>query len=278
MEKIQCSVPLLTLNSKQTLERALPMLAETFDDVFIVDGNSTDGTQEYARSLGVRVEKQFDTDEPNQRIKNFRETRMKSWTMCKYDWLFVLDADETPMSELIELIRRIVEGDDKRTVHLVMRHIQLPDGRIIRHSPFYASHYVRIFSLGSGVTLADRKVHERFLIPEGLRIAEHEEAIICPEPTAEGIRKRNLRYLELEAEQLTNTSRLYFWKWIVCFNVKSFIGQCVRVIRERITNLFRKEPSLPWAYNYVFLRYRFDSLFWNARAWYRKRRSERNVS
>ena len=53
--KIPCSVPILTLNAKAHLETLLPQVTALFDDVYILDGNSTDGTREYAASLGARV-------------------------------------------------------------------------------------------------------------------------------------------------------------------------------------------------------------------------------
>ena len=136
--KIPCSVPILTLNAKEHLKQCLPVLVENFEDVFIVDGNSTDGTQEYARSLSVRVEKQFDTNEPNQRIQDFRATRMKTWDMCRHDWLLVFDADEVLTTELLNLIRQIVTQDNRKQVHQVRRYPKLADGRVISHTPFYS--------------------------------------------------------------------------------------------------------------------------------------------
>jgi len=158
-------------------------------------------------------------------------------------------------------------------VHRMMKHLALPDGRIIRHSPFYATPTVRLFTRRSGVTLADRKVHERFMIPEGVSLQDHDEAIICPELKPVDMRKRNLRYLEMETQSLQNTSWKFFWKWIVWYNLKSFAGQLVRIFQERIENFFRRKPSLPWAYNVVFLRYRIDSMIVNTRAWMKKRKS-----
>ncbi len=277
MEKICCSVPILTLNRKEQLTRVLPQLIEYFDDVFLIDGNSTDGTQEYAKSLGVRVERQFDANEPNKEITDFRQARIASWALCKNDWIFFLDSDEVPTEELLILIRTIVEQNDTHVVHRVMRHIRMPDGRIIKHSPFYATPNVRLFALSSGVTLADRKVHERFVIPEGVSVIDHDEAIICPESDPWSMRERNLRYIELEAQSLKDASWKHFWKWIVWYNLKSTIGQCIRIFIERVENVFRAEPSLPWSYNYVFIRYRFDSCFALIRAWRALRMKEKGI-
>lgn len=271
--KIPCSVPILTLNAKEYLKQCLPVLVENFEDVFIVDGNSTDGTQEYAQSLGVRVEKQFDTDEPNQRIQDFRVTRMKTWDMCRHDWLLVFDADEILTPELLNLIRRIVAQDNRKQVHQVRRYPKLADGRVIINTPFYSGYYVRLFARSSGVTLANRKVHERFVVPPGWETVDHEEAIICPEPEAGKLRQRSRKYIGLEMESLVAKDWPYFFRWIIWYNVRSFFGQLARVMRTDIQNRLTGQPALPWSYNLVFLEYRWLSVFHGARAWYKNRRA-----
>jgi dTDP-4-amino-4,6-dideoxygalactose transaminase/glycosyltransferase involved in cell wall biosynthesis len=265
-------VPILTLNSRAVLERVLPKLSALFDDVFLVDGNSTDGTQAYAASLGVRVERQFDTDLPNQRIDDFRAIRLKSWNLCKHDWVFVLDADECPTDEMLDVVRSAVEKNETNEIHAFRRHLQLPSGVIIRGSPFYSAHFVRLFARSSGITLANRKVHERFVWPVERRLINHEEAILCPEPSPDRIAERSRHYAALEAESLHNRSFRYLWRFIFWYNLRSFIGQCLRLgshwIRARRTG----EAALPWSYARVFLLYRWWSFRERVRAWLALRR------
>ncbi|MCR4278619.1 MAG: glycosyltransferase family 2 protein [bacterium] len=269
--KIPCSIPILSLNAKRQLEKSLPVLSEYFDDVFLIDGNSTDGTQEYARSLGIRVERQKNTEEPNIRITDFRATRIKSWQMCRYDWILVLDSDEFLTSDLIQVIRDIVECDNKSQTHLVRRHVQLLDGTVVDSSVFYSSYFVRLFARSSGVTLADRKVHERFIIPPHCTAVQHEEAIICPEPDPVMLRKRSHRYLALETETIPSPTWKYLWKWILWYNLRSFFGQLYRVVVVDVSCRFRGKKPLPWAYNCVFLEYRLLSIWYNIGAWFKKR-------
>jgi glycosyltransferase involved in cell wall biosynthesis len=273
--KISCSVPVLTLNAKEHLKQCLPLLLENFEDVFIIDGNSTDGTQEYARSLGVRVEKQFETDEPNQRIQDFRTTRLKTWEMCRYDWLLVFDADEILTPELLNVIRQVVAQNNQRQVHQVRRYPKIADGRVITNTPFYSGYYVRLFTRSSGVTLANRKVHERFVIPEGLETVNHEEAIICPEPEAQKLRRRSRHYIQLEVESLAARDWHYLTRWIIWYNARSFFGQLFRVLKAEIKNRLASQPTLPWSYNLVFLEYRWLFVFHCTRAWYKNRRAKR---
>ncbi len=267
--KIPCSVPILTLNSCDRLRENLSSLAKLFDDVFLVDGNSTDGTQEYARSLGVRVEKQVDTDEPNQRITDFPKARMESWKKCHHDWVLVLDADEVVTPELVDKIRQIVERDDRQEAHWVRRYPVLPDGTVIKNSPFYNTPYCRLFARSSGIKIADQLVHEKFLLPNTIRTVRHEESILCPEPSPQKLAERAKRYALLEGRSLKKASVLLLIRWIIWYNIRSFLGQSLRVIKSEIVGRWRKEPLLPWSYTRIFLLYRWWSLREGVSAWLR---------
>ena len=107
MRKIPCSIPILTLNSEKHLKQCLESVKD-FDDAFLVDGNSTDKTLEIAKEFGVKVYKQVETDEPNVKIKNFTEVRIKAFNLTKYDWYLDLDSDEYLSENLVKKIREII--------------------------------------------------------------------------------------------------------------------------------------------------------------------------
>lgn len=265
--KIACSVPILTLNSREKLANTLPSLSRLFDDVFLVDGNSTDGTQDLAYSLGIRVEKQFDTNEPNKRITDFPKARMTSWERCQHDWLLVLDADEVLTPECIEMIREVVIRDNRDEVHWVRRYPVMPDGAVIKNSPFYNTHYFRLFARSRGIQIADRLVHERFLAPKGIRHVYHDEAILCPEPSPDAIAKRARHYAVLEGKAVKKFDWYTVWRWVIFYNIRSFFGQFLRVITSDVRGRLKSEPVLPWRYNLVFLRYRWWTMKESVGAW-----------
>lgn len=272
MTKIPCSVPILTLNRKKDLERLLPSLVDAFEDVFIMDGNSTDGTQEYARSLGVRVEKQFESDEPNQRITDFGAMRARLWSKSRYDWIFILDSDEEVTDELIGRIRSLVDENEANVAHSFYILTKLPDGRVVKRALYYPYTLIRLFKRSSGINLGGRTVHERFSVPPGIRVVQHPEAVLSPQPAAAEWRKRQLRYLEQEALFVSSTSWGYFWRWIVWYNVRSFVGQSLKAVLASFVGFVRGETSLPWSYNAIFLEYRIRSMFVNGKAWREKRK------
>jgi len=270
--KIPCSMPLLTLNRKSELEALLPKIVPYFDDVFIMDGNSTDGTQEYARSLGVRVERQFDTDEPNQRITDFGAMRARLWAASKHDWMFILDSDEDVWPKTIERVRQIVADDRPNEAYSMPVVTRLPDGRIIRYALYYPFRYVRVFKRSSGIRLGGRAVHEKFFIPEGIRVVDCTEPVIEPQPSPAEWRARQLKYLPLEVKAMPDPTWAHFWRWIVWYNLRSLAVQIAKAVVCSVRGFVTRQPALPWSYNVIFFEYRIRSMLANAAEWRRKRK------
>jgi glycosyltransferase involved in cell wall biosynthesis len=245
-----------------------------FEDVFIMDGNSTDDTVAYARSMGVRVEKQFDTDEPNQRITDFRAMRLRLWSKAQCDWLLLLDSDMEPTKELIELTRRVVAENNVKQAHEVVRYAELPDGHVVKHALFYPNVYPHLFALSSGVTLADRAVHERLVFPDDVKTIPHTEAILDPWPSVQVMREKQMRYIPLEASAVTSTKISWVLRWIIWYNIRSCGGQFLKAIRATMLGWIKHETSLPWRYNFVFLEYRMRSMIANTKVWLQKRKQK----
>lgn len=259
--KIPCSVPILTLNVKAELTRLLPVLVDRFEDVYLVDGNSTDGTQAYAQSLGVRVERQFDHDMPNSRITDFTAARLRSFGLARSGWIFLVDADEMPSPELLDQVERIVSEDARKIVHAFPRVAVLPDGRTVRHAFFYPEYtMVRLFHRAAGLTLAsDRHVHERFILPEGVALMRHAEPFMHAWPEPAEFRQKMERYVSMEYAEWTGSfkSRL---RWMVWYNLRSAAGQFVRAVRSWLAGTLRGETVLPWAYTWPMIAYRFKAM------------------
>jgi len=103
MSRIPISVVVMTKDEASNLAKCLAS-AEAFDEVFVVDSGSTDGTQEIARAAGATVV-DFEW--------NGRYPKKKQWCLenlpFRHDWVLYLDADEelTPalVAELRELAR-----------------------------------------------------------------------------------------------------------------------------------------------------------------------------
>src|SRR3954453_22028433 len=95
MQKIPVSVLIQTKNEEASIEKCLAALSD-FDEVIVVDSNSTDRTAELADACGATV-------------VNFTWTgkfpQKKQWQLehvpTRHPWILFLDADEYPSPELI---------------------------------------------------------------------------------------------------------------------------------------------------------------------------------
>ena len=155
-EKIPCSVSMLTLNAEDSLRECLEGLKD-FDEIIIADGNSTDRTREIAAEYGVKIIKQYDTDEPNiPCAMDKAAVRTRAMNASTREWRFFMDADDTLSPEVVEEIRSIVT--QKQPQHLIWR---MPtrifiDGHEILHEATYPSYQTR---------LVHKKVNVRFKGP-----------------------------------------------------------------------------------------------------------------
>ncbi len=272
MKKLPCSAPLLTLNSYEGLVKLLPFLVEHFEDVYILDGNSTDGTLELARSLGVRIEKQFETDEPNQRISDFRAMRLRLWALAKFDWLFILDSDELVTPECLKVVEQVIKSGVKGEAHSFCLCMQRPDGAVVQEAFFYPNRCIRLFRNSDGISLADRKLHERFVVPEGVRTILHDEAITSVWLPPKAYLQKTLRYLKIESESHFPPTVSYWLRWIIYYNIRSFFGQLWRAIYTYGRAILYHRIALPLPYAAMLLGYRWGVMAAQTKGWWNGRR------
>ena len=72
------------------------------DEIVLVDSNSTDGTQEIAARMGVKI--------VQVEFKGFGDLRNQAIEACSYQWIFSLDADERCTTEVANEIVAIVNS------------------------------------------------------------------------------------------------------------------------------------------------------------------------
>jgi len=170
MEKIKCSIPILTLNAEKYLDRCLASIID-FADVFLLDGNSTDRTLEIAKKYNIWVYKQVDTAEKNIAIKDFSAMRIKSVNLCKYDWVLWVDSDEFLPKELSDEIReKLADIHDKNIIFNIPKKYIIKDKKI-EYAFNYPNYYPRLHHRQSGAKFIEGKlVHEQMFIPPDVKI------------------------------------------------------------------------------------------------------------
>lgn len=187
--RIEILIP--TLNEaaviKDTVENASKV-----GPVFVLDSNSTDGTQEIARAAGATV------------VEHAFEgyARQKNWGLdnlpFKGEWVFILDADERITPVLREELERVIDDPRAADGYFVNR-VVIFMGRAIRHGGLYPSWNLRFFRRGK-CRYEDRSVHEHMVCDGPTEYLRNEMLHIRSESIHEWIRK-HIRYADLESDE-----------------------------------------------------------------------------
>src|SRR5580658_5671081 len=130
------SVCLVAQNEQENLPRVLRSVQALADEIIVVDGGSTDRTQEIAREFGAKVYERAFTNHAEQ--KNFAAS------LASQDWIFLLDADEELSEELKESVRLWKAQEPQFDVYEMSR-LTWYLGAWIRHSRWYPDWQRRIY-------------------------------------------------------------------------------------------------------------------------------------
>lgn len=95
-----------TLNERKSMETIMPKVDRSlFTQILVSDGNSKDGTADYAKSLGYDVHLQ--------RQRGIRHAYIEAWPMIRGDYVITFSPDgNCPPEDLPRLIEKVREGYD----------------------------------------------------------------------------------------------------------------------------------------------------------------------
>jgi glycosyltransferase involved in cell wall biosynthesis len=130
------TVCLVAQNEQENLSRCLRSVRDIADEIVVVDGGSTDRTQEIAKELGAEVFVRPFTNHADQ--KNFAAS------LASHDWIFLLDADEELSDELKQSVRHWKTQAPQFDVYEMSR-LTWYLGAWIRHSRWYPDWQRRIY-------------------------------------------------------------------------------------------------------------------------------------
>ena len=143
--KILSSVEILTLNSGKTLRRCLESVRD-FDDIIVIDGNSTDDTLEIAREFGARIFPQSGKKGKSIKIEDFSAVRNIGIREARHQWFLYIDSDEYLSKEAAEEIREIINrGTDNKYYAYKLPRKYVVQGEIIGRSSMYPNYQVRFW-------------------------------------------------------------------------------------------------------------------------------------
>jgi glycosyltransferase involved in cell wall biosynthesis len=130
------SVCLIAQNEQENLPRVFRSVQGIADEIVIVDGGSTDRTQEIAREFGARIFLRPFTNHADQ--KNYAAS------LASNGWILLLDADEELSSELKQSIIEWKASQPQFAVYEMAR-LTWYLGAWIRHSRWYPDWQRRIY-------------------------------------------------------------------------------------------------------------------------------------
>ncbi len=242
---VPVSVIVPVKNEAENLRRCLPALSWA-DEVFVVDSQSTDETEEVAAEHGASVV-QFHFNGSYPKKKNWALENLP----FRNEWVLIVDADEVVVPELAEEIARRIESGEAEGYYLNSQYYFL--GRRIRHCGYSECWNLRLFrhSLGryermpdaTGGRCGDNEAHEHVeLSGRALRLEHMLEHHAYP-TVAVWVEKHN-RYAIWEAAQYDR---------IRAEPIPAGIGRGKRFKRhlKRIAWRLPMRPAIRFIYSYV---------------------------
>jgi glycosyltransferase involved in cell wall biosynthesis len=149
-DKAKVSVIVPVKNEAENLKRCLPAL-DWADEVFVVDSQSTDTTEEVAIAAGAQfLQFHFNGIYP----------KKKNWALdhlpFRNEWVLIVDADEVVLPKLADEITRRINQDEADGFYLNSHYYFL--GRPIRHCGYASCWNLRLFKhrLGRYEKMPDR--------------------------------------------------------------------------------------------------------------------------
>jgi glycosyltransferase involved in cell wall biosynthesis len=164
--KVPVSIIVPIKNEAANLPRCLRSVAWA-DEIFVVDSNSTDGSQEIAAAHGATVVQfQFNGTWP----------KKKNWglenLLFRNEWVFILDADEVLPPEAEQEFRRIVADPQHATAGYWINRRFMFMGKWLKHA-YYPNWNLRLFKHRLGryekltdvnTASGDNEVHEHVVV------------------------------------------------------------------------------------------------------------------
>ena len=185
------SIYILTYNEEIDIAACIES-AMLSDDIIVVDSCSSDRTVEIASGYPVRIVKHPFESHGRQR------TWMLESLPPKYEWVYILEADERMTPELFTECQRVIQNSDRVGYYVAERVIFM--GRWIRHSTQYPRYQLRL--LRHGKVWFDDYGHTEREVCEGTTgfLEETYPHYTCGKGLSRWIEKHN-RYSSDEAQE-----------------------------------------------------------------------------
>jgi glycosyltransferase involved in cell wall biosynthesis len=113
---MKISLCMIVKNEETSLPKCLGSVKNFVDEIIVLDTGSTDKTPQIAEQFGAKVH-YFTWN------NNFSTARNEALKYVTGDWILVLDADETVTSEIIPLIKSVINKEEYLVINLVRQEV-----------------------------------------------------------------------------------------------------------------------------------------------------------
>lgn len=136
------SVFIVTLNEADRIGRTISAVADLAGEVVVVDSGSSDATCDIAASLGARV---VHNDWPG-----YGAQKNVAQDLCRYPWVFNLDADEVVTEALKAEIRQLFEAGEPPDDAYIVKIVDVIPGDSKPRPLAYTYHRIRLYRQDKG--------------------------------------------------------------------------------------------------------------------------------
>lgn len=213
------SVIINTLNEEKRLSKAISSVKDFASEIIVVDMMSTDKTVDIAKKAGAKV---FN----HKRVGYVEPARNFGIEKAKYDWIFIIDADEwMPKSLKLQLkkeIKNYEEGKSPNFFRIPRKNIVF--GKWMKHTGWWPDYNIRFFK--KGTVSWNEIIHS---VPtttgKGLDLpAERELALVHNHYSSleEYITRMN-KYTTVQARLLRKEGMKFSWRYLISKPVAQFL-------------------------------------------------------
>jgi glycosyltransferase involved in cell wall biosynthesis len=229
--KIPLTILILTLNEEAMIARALQSACAIAEEVLIVDSFSDDKTLSIAQTFPCRI------------LQHSFEGFAKQWNygiaQAKFDWVFILCADEYLTPQLQCSLCSLISGEPKHAIYLCYLTNMLWDKPAGRPDP-----KLRLLNRAAGIRYKDKQVHE-VLETSGYSVGKLEGRLMHkPEISLSFMVEKANQYTSLEVADFLTAGKKFPLARLILYPFYHFFkeyfreGRCREGLRGFVYSLF----------------------------------------
>lgn len=204
-----------TYNEEKRILRALSSLKGFANEIIVVDMMSSDSTRDIAKKFGAKVFK-------HKKISFVEPARNFAISKAKYDWVFVLDADEELPDSLKSYLKNEIKSPRASYYRLPRKNIIF--SKWMKHTGWWPDYNIRFFK--KGCVTWNQIIHSvPMTTGVGLDLDAKEDYAIKHKAysSVEEYVLRMNRYTTVQAKEINKKNLDFNWTFLITKPVSEFL-------------------------------------------------------